>query len=174
MTNNDNKRREKQNLMRQKLPLIEGVWDGTYRYLDDQGRLIDQHSSRLILRFAEKGTYPLLQTNIYTWDDGRRDRRHFAVDYINGRLLYDNDLIKGYFERVAEDDNGLTTLGYWRRKDMDGVYFYEMIQRSADRKNRTRVWQCIKEKGGIFRRTIIDEVHVSDNWQAYRHELQGL
>ena len=86
---------QKQKLMKQVFPTIEGVWDGTYRHSDDKGSLNDQHKSRFILRFSDVGPSPLLQTNIYTWQDARKARRHFPVNFENGRLLYDNELIKG-------------------------------------------------------------------------------
>ncbi len=142
--------KQKQKLMRQVFPTIEGVWEGTYRHLDDKGALIDEHKSRLILRFSQDGPTPLLHTNIYTWEDGRKVRRHFPVNFDNGRLLYDNELIKGYFERVSEDDHNQTVLGYWRNKARDGIYCYEMIQRSGDGTYRTRVWQWIKDDGAFF------------------------
>jgi len=50
----------------------------------------------------------------------------------------------------------------------------DALRRSPNRRCRTRVWQWIKDSGGIFRRTIIDERRVSDDWPAYAGELERL
>jgi hypothetical protein len=68
--------------------------------------------ARPAARYQATPVATLLQTNIYTWEDSRKVRRHFPVNFENGRLLYDNELIKGYFQRVSEDDHNHTVLGY--------------------------------------------------------------
>ena len=56
----------------------EGVWEGYYRHLDTQGRTIDTHRSRLLCRFApEAGEWDYHQTNLYYWDDGKKEVREF-------------------------------------------------------------------------------------------------
>ena len=174
----DATRRACQARLRQDMPLFStgaGVWEGTYRYLDENGQIIDQHRSRLIGRFPDEGAFPYIQTNIYMWEDGHTERRNFPVTYQGGgRLIYENDLISGYFMEVAEDDDHRTILGHWRRHDLDRISFYEMIQRSPCGRYRTRTWQWLRDGGGVYRRTIIDEQKVSEDWREYSDDLAGL
>ena len=63
----------------------EGVWEGYYRHLDTEGRLIDGHRSRLLCRFgAEAGRWDYHQTNLYFWDDGKKEVREYPVTYVPG------------------------------------------------------------------------------------------
>jgi hypothetical protein len=55
---------------------------------------------------------------------------------------------------------------YGVRRDEPGLYLYEMIQLSDCRRYRSRVWQWFRD-GRLLRRTLIDEVKVSDDWSAY-------
>lgn len=58
--------------LKQAMPTLarhEGVWEGQCRYFDADGRLIDQHQSRLTCSFPSDGPYPYLQTNVYRWAD---------------------------------------------------------------------------------------------------------
>jgi hypothetical protein len=143
----------------------EGVWEGTYRYYDASGALIDEHHSKLICRFPDSGPYPYHQTNHYTWSDGRTEVRDFPATYKDGRVWWDNDLIKGWAAEVALDEKNRTTMLYWERKGEPGLYLYEMIQNSDDRRSRCRTWHWIRD-GKLIQRTCIEEVKVSDSWQG--------
>lgn len=144
----------------------EGVWDGTYRYYDAAGNKIDEHRSRLVCRFPAKGPWPYHQTNFYTWADGRTDTREFPAAIENGRLVWHGGLIDGWASSVALDEFGRTSLLYWVRRDEPGVYLYEMIQISDCGRFRSRVWQWFRD-GRLIKRTLIDEVKVSDDWSGY-------
>ena len=81
------------NELKKIMPLLarhEGVWEGTYRFYDRAGTLIDEHESRLVCRFPETG-HPYHQTNYYHWADGKRDTRDFPAMVENGRLKWDNE-----------------------------------------------------------------------------------
>lgn len=164
-------REAKQNRMRSWLEYevkSQGVWEGVYRHIDPEGQIIDQHRSRLITHFPEAGPYPFHQVNIYTWDDGRTVTLDFWVDYDleTDSMVYDDDKIKGYFRKITEDHAGVSLLGHWRRHALPGVYFYEMIQRNEACNRRTRTWQWIKDEGGVYRRTLVDEEKISDDWRG--------
>ena len=144
----------------------EGIWDGVYRYYDAQGNKVDEHRSRLICRFPDRGPYPYHQTNIYEWPDGRTETRQFLARIEDGRLLWQGELIRGWAAEVSEDEHGRTTLLYWIRNDEPAVYLYEMIQVSDCGRYRSRVWQWFRD-GRLLRRTLIDEEKVSSDWSAY-------
>ena len=143
----------------------EGVWEGTYRFYDVDGKIIDSHASRLICRFPESG-HPYHQTNHYRWDDGKRETRDFPATVKDGRLRWDNDFIQGWACDVNVDDFGRTTMLNWTRTGEPDLYLYEMIQLSDDNQSRARVWQWFKGDR-LFQRTLVDERRVSDDWQSF-------
>jgi hypothetical protein len=175
MSKIDEQRKLKQDQIKAEMPMYargQGVWEGMYRHLDPEGKIIDQHKSLLIIRMPDEGTHPVIQTNLYTWDNGRTEKREFKVLYENRRLIYDNELIKGYFTEISEDDQNQTLLGFWRRHGLDHVYFYEMIVRHPAG-FRTRTWQWINDTGGVYRRTLVDEKKISDDWRSHAHLLNA-
>ena len=153
--------------LKEQMPLLarhEGVWEGVYRYYDDAGNKIDEHKSQLVCRFPDAGPCPYQQTNFYTWADGRTETREFPGYLRNGRLEWDNELIKGWAADIALDHNARTTMLYWVRKDDPEMYLYEMIHLSDCGNFRSRIWQWIKG-GKILRRTLIDETCISHDWR---------
>ncbi len=141
----------------------EGVWEGTYRHYDGDGRLIDEHRSRLVCRIPDGGPYDYHQTNHYTWADGRTEVRDFPARYRDGRVWFDNELITGWAAEVPLDEHRRTMMLHWLRKGESGLYLYEMIQISDCGRLRTRVWQWLRD-GRCVMRTLIDEHKVSDDW----------
>lgn len=157
--------------VRETMPILvsnEGVWEGWYRYYDARtGLLTDQHRSRLLCRLVDEGdSERYYQTNHYYWEDGRHEIREFPAEYRDGRVWWDNDLIKGWAAHMLPDDFNRSTCLNWTRKNEPGVYLYEMIQNSDDRKNRARTWQWFRD-GICFQRTLIDEVFVTRDWQNW-------
>lgn len=160
--------------IKEDMPLLarhEGVWEGTYRYYDASGKLVDEHRSRLLCRFPESGPYPYHQTNIYTWADGRTEVRDFPAEYRDGRIWWDNELIQGWAAELNLDDKGRSVVLYWQRTGDPELYLYEMIQMSDDGKKRCRTWHWIRN-GELETRTAIEEKLVSRDWRAADEELQ--
>lgn len=152
--------------IKKELPVLarnEGVWEGTYRYYNADGDRIDEHKSKLVCRFPTDGPYPYHQTNYYTWPDGRAETRDFPAVYKDGRIWWDNDLIKGWAAEVKLDDHNRTTMLHWVRTNDPDMYLYEMIHNSDCGKFRARTWQWFRG-GKIVMRTLIDETKVSDSW----------
>jgi hypothetical protein len=154
--------------IKEAMPLLarhEGVWEGTYRYYDSSGKLVDEHKSRLICRFPDEGPYPYHQTNHYSWADGRTEVRDFPAEYRDGRIWWNNDLIQGWASELPLDDKGRTVVLYWQRTGDPDLYLYEMIQLSDDGKKRCRTWHWIRN-GELETRTAIEEKLVSRDWRA--------
>ena len=148
----------------------EGVWDGWYRHVDPEGKLIDAHRSRLLCRFPPTGEHPYHQTNIYTWEDGRKEVREYRCQYKDGakELIFLNELIDGWAREVPVDPKRRTLMLSWFRPDMPQIYFYEMIQASDDGRRRSRTWHWFNAgDGSIFRRTLIDEQKVAGLTAGY-------
>jgi hypothetical protein len=142
------------------MPLLAkqaGVWEGVYRYYDQQGILIDEHASRLTCTIVDDRNYH--QINEYTWSGGKKEVREFPAKYSNGRIWFDNDLIKGYAAQDQLDPYKRTMLLYWVRKEDTECYFYEMIQVDDECKTRTRTWHCFR-KGILEKRVCIGEVKI--------------
>lgn len=154
--------------LRKEMPLLarnEGVWEGWYRYYDARtGKLTDEHRSRLLCRFPVDGPVPYHQTNYYFWEDGKFETRDFPAEYRDGRIWWDNELIKGWAAHMSPDDYNRSTCLNWVRQGEPDLYLYEMIQLSDDGKHRCRTWHWIKA-GVCFQRTLIDEVFIRKDWQ---------
>jgi len=161
---------EKSMSITEAMPLLAengGVWEGVYRYYDSKtGKLTDEHLSRLICRIKEGEANDYHQTNYYYWQDGRTDIRDFPASYRDGRIWFDNELITGWAAKMEPDDFHRSQCLNWTRNGEPGLYLYEMIQNSDDRKHRHRVWQWFKD-GICFQRTLIDEHFVTADWQNW-------
>jgi len=159
--------------IKQDMPLLarhQGVWEGWYRHVDPEGRIVDAHRSRLLCRFPATGEFPYHQTNIYTWEDGRKEVRDYPCRYVDGskELRFLNELIDGWAREVPIDPKRRTLMLSWFRPDMPQIYFYEMIQTSDDARRRSRTWQWFNASdGSLFRRTLIDESKVADSTAGY-------
>ncbi len=143
----------------------EGVWEGYYRLYNADGEKIDQHKARLVCRIYDDKDYH--QTNLYRWEDGKKETRDFPADIRDGRLYFDTD-IDGWAAPVDLDAYGRTMMLNWTRKNEPDLYLYEMIQLSDDGKSRARIWQWFKNDR-LFQRTLIDEVKISDDWRAFEN-----
>lgn len=159
--------------IREDMPLLarhEGVWDGVYRYYDAAGRQVDEHRSRLLCRLPDDGEHPYHQTNFYMWDDGRTETRDFPARYHDGRVWWDNELIKGWAAEEPLDDKRRTIVLHWERQGDPDLYLYEMIQLADDGQSRCRTWHWIRA-GRLETRTCIEEVLATRDWRAVEAEL---
>lgn len=139
----------------------EGIWDGTYRHIDADGTLIDQHRMRTRCEFPTVGEYAYVQHNHLIWPDGREQRLSFGGVFRDDRLYWDTDRFHGTGWETL--DNVLMLTLY--RKDEPGVRFTEMIQISDDGESRARTWQWFRD-GTPFKRTLCDERRVSRDREA--------
>ena len=149
--------------IREGMPVLarhEGEWVGTYIDLDAEGREVRRAQSHLSCLFPPDGEWAYHQINRYNWDDGTYEENHFPAKYRDGRIWWDTDRIVGSAWELERDDKGRTVCLTWDRKDLDGVYFYEMIQISADDSARNRTWHWFKDDR-LFKRTIISEHRVA-------------
>jgi hypothetical protein len=155
--------------IREAMPILarhEGVWEGTYTYFNAANEKVDEHASRLFCRFPDEGPFPYHQTNHYTWGDGRTEVREFPAEYRNGRIWWDNELIKGWAAEVGLDEYNRTVMLYWQRQGDPQLYLYEMIQLSDDGLNRCRTWHWIRS-GVLETRTAIQEKLVTRDWRSF-------
>lgn len=153
------------------MPLVAaqaGVWDGEYVHLDADHHVIDRHRSRLICRLfdGEDGKARLAQTNIYDWADGTREIRYFNGVFKSDRVWFDNENIHGWTAPVSLDETQRTIMVGWVRAGEPDFRYYEMITVAEDGEAKNRTWHWYR-KGRLVRRTIINEVRTSKDWEAY-------
>ncbi|WP_439469870.1 DUF3598 domain-containing protein [Blastomonas fulva] len=145
-----------------------GVWEGEYVHLDASHKIIDRHQSQLVCRLQDgpDGEAKLSQTNIYNWPDGTREIRYFEGVFKADRVWISNDLIDDWTGAVAMDPTNRTIMVGWTRPREPDFRYYEMITVAEDGNAKNRTWHWYR-KGRLFQRTLINEVRISREWQAY-------
>ena len=141
------------------MPALErhrGTWEGVYRHLDADGKLVDEHRTVVRCAFPDSGPYPYIQRNLFIWADGREVRTELPGTLRDGKLWWDVDTFHGY---SWETHDGILLLNL-ARKDEPGANFVEMIAIGDTGEYRARTWQWFKH-GRLYRRTLCDERLVS-------------
>jgi hypothetical protein len=133
----------------------EGHWDGVYRHIDADGRLLDQHRTTTWCELPDEGPFSYVQHNRLIWDDGREATYEFGGTLAGNRLVWDTDR---FFGEGWESDGGVIMLRLERR-DVPGSYYIEMITIAPDQRTRARTWQWYKD-GVPWKRTLCDEWRV--------------
>ena len=130
----------------------EGVWEGTYRHVDLDGRVVDEHASRVECVFPDAGPFAYIQKNRFMWTDGRVVELEFGGELKDERIWWDTDRFSG-FGWQTHDDVVLLSLD---RKDEPGVTFTEVIVLAPDPAHRARTWHWFRD-GRLYQRTLCDE-----------------
>lgn len=148
----------------------EGVWTGVYTHVDAQGRILDQHDTRIVCEFPKVGPVIYAQHNLFTWSDGKQLRNYLPGTLENGKLWWDTPTFKGYAWETHDDVIMLNLT----RKDEPGAYFIEAIILGATGTHRSRTWHWFKD-GALYKRTLCEEQRVSIQTpktdRAYNPEL---
>lgn len=135
-------------------PHHSGIWEGNYKRIDQNGKIVFEHKSRLTLKLEGRNWY---QTNYYTFENGREEFHNFGQAVFNdeGIMTFDNPRIIGY---AWEDRNNV--LLTWEYKDEPGSKLHELIT-LLEPGHRMRVWQFSKnnEFQGLM---MIEERKVAD------------
>ena len=132
--------------------LHEGVWTGTYRYVDLDGVTTEFHQSRVECVFPETGPYVYVQKNQFKWDDGRERAVEFGGILQGDRIYWDTDAFEGYGWTTKEGVVMLTL----NRKDVPDTYFTEAIILGSNNISRARTWHWFKD-GELYQRTLCNE-----------------
>ncbi len=135
--------------------LHEGVWEGTYRHLDADGRPIDQHATRVVCTFPDEGPHAYIQSNTFTWPDGRIYQVDLPGTLVGDRLHWDTETFHG---TAWEAGDGIVLLNL-ARYDEPGARFFEMIVLGDGGDHRARTWQWFRD-GRLYKRTLCDERRV--------------
>lgn len=143
----------------------EGVWEGWFRRVDADGRIIEEFQSRVIVRYLEDdgGLTAYHQSNCYKLPDGNWQRIETHGTMADGRLVFDSPRVIGWCIDDPTDPNRRSALMYMDFLGTPGLHVYEMMQISDCGGYRTRVAQFLKA-GRTVSRTLIDEVRTG-TWQ---------
>ena len=134
----------------------QGVWEGTYRHIDADAALIDQHKVRVRCEFPDEGEIVYRQHNHFMWEDGREQKAELPGIFRDGRLWWD---LPTFFGSCWETHDGLILLNL-TRKDDPGAKFFEIIAMGEGGQKRARTWHWFKD-GTLYKRTLCDEHKVN-------------
>lgn len=154
----------------------QGVWQGTFQRFDADGTLQDRFASTVVVRIEEEGgRLRYHQSNHYRWPDGSEQGLESTGEIRDGRIWVRNGQFEGWAMDLPHDSGWggaaageaatAAVLRLWSREP-GGPEMLELIQASADGRRRHRVSQTLRE-GRVVRRTLIDEVRISDDWRAW-------
>lgn len=144
--------------IKEEMPLLarhEGVWEGTYIYVDRDGQIIDQHASTVTCSFPQDGEFDYRQLNEYSWSDGKTQTLDFPAIHVDGEIRFDTNRLKGH----AWEVDHRTILLTWVYQGEEDLFLYEMIHLSADGNHRARTWHWFVDDE-LDRRTLIKETRV--------------
>jgi hypothetical protein len=166
------------------LPVLsrnEGVWEGTYRRYDAEGRCVGVHRSRVVFRLLRDVPGPEIyhQTNIYRFADGRTQVIESTGTFDGRQLNFGSDRgVKGWSVDDRTDPQGRICLLY-----MDvtvdtpqlkaGTTCYELVQLSDCGRYRMRMAQYVLG-GRAVMRTLIDETLITRDWAGVDWARQDL
>jgi hypothetical protein len=136
----------------------EGVWAGTFRRLDAEGRIVAEFKSRVTKRYLVDAPWPRIyhQTNHYEFPDGTSQHLETYGEFRDGRIHFESERVKGWQLDDPADPYKRTVLLHMVYKDRPEEYVYELINVSDDGRYRTRMTQFLKD-GRTVQRTLIDE-----------------
>lgn len=142
------------------LPLIalnEGRWEGTYRFVRPNGELVDRYDFVIDVSLSRDNARAYCQDSHYTWPDGRKQSLLFEAAYSDRQLTWDSGRIHGRLWEIS-DDTIYLTFGF---NDAPHLRCHEMIQVSADGRQRGRTWLWY-DGDELTQYTLIEECRADD------------
>jgi hypothetical protein len=134
----------------------EGVWRGTFRRYDAEGKLTAEFASTITIEIDPNDhKKPYKQTNFYTFKDGKTQTIESFGTFEGDKLVFNNDQIEGWAKAI--DTTQRTMVISMRYKDGSNREVSEIVSLSADGKKRCRATQYMKD-AVIERRTLIEEI----------------
>ncbi|WP_446830098.1 CpcT/CpeT family chromophore lyase [Candidatus Foliamicus sp.] len=151
--------------LRRRAPLtakMEGIWEGVFRRVDPEGKLIETLPSRIVVRLLPDGeVHDYHQVNLLNPDTDAEQRIESYGKWDVDRLRFFNDRLEGWAKAIADDKAGRTSVFLMEFKDGSGLTVSEVVSfNPGDPDVRMRATQYMRD-GRIVRRTLIDEVRVS-------------
>jgi len=130
----------------------EGIWTGSYRHVDENNVILDEHQSLVVCEFPAEGEAAYRQTSTFQWPDGRRQEQTFLGHIRGERMWFDTHTFAGWAWQTGDDIIMLSL----DRKDLPGQRFVETILVGDDRNRRVRTWHWF-DQGACYKRTLCTE-----------------
>jgi hypothetical protein len=147
--------------------VVPGVYSGTFRRYDTDGQLLEQFAAEVVVRLHHNnGRLLYHQTNLYRPADGPVQRLDSHGEIRDGRLSFSNERLHGWSLPVQAPAGDRASVLMMEFIDGSGLTVHELVVISADGQQRSRVAQYFRN-GRVVRRTMIDEVKQSADWQAW-------
>lgn len=144
----------------------QGVWHGTFRRYDADGKLTAEFPSQITMRVIPRdGRLDYHQTNRYYPAGKPPEIIESYGEVRDGRIYFGNDRLSGWKMDVPDDPTMRSAVILMDYKDGSGMYVHEIVSVSSDGRFRARATQYLKD-GRILRRTLIDEEKVTADWAA--------
>ena len=135
----------------------EGVWEGSYRYLNADGSQKDFHKSVLFQKIEGNVWH---QVNLYKWEDGKTRAFYFPGTFDkDGVMIMDNPRL---YATIRVDERNV--LMNWQYKEVAGSNNWEIISLPSDG-TRARTWQ-LTVGGEVSGFTLISEKRTSSIQEA--------
>ncbi|MCU0757876.1 MAG: CpcT/CpeT family chromophore lyase [Steroidobacteraceae bacterium] len=145
----------------------QGVWKGTFRRYDADGRLAAEFPSEIVTRVENRdGQLRYRQTNRYSPAGAPPQVIESSGVIRGGRIEFANERLTGWSMDVPGDASGRSSVLVMQYQDGSGLVVHEIISLSEDGRRRSRAAQYL-EGGRLLRRTLIDEVKATDDWAGY-------
>lgn len=144
-----------------------GVWRGTFRRVEADGRLAEELPAEIIIRVIPgDGQLRYHQTNIYRPANKPVETLENYGEVRDGKIHFVNSRLDAWKMDVPGDTTGRSAVLLTDYKDSSGTYMHQIVSLSDDGRFRSRTAQYLV-KGKIVRRTLIDEEKITDDWRAY-------
>ncbi|MFM8481137.1 MAG: CpcT/CpeT family chromophore lyase [Gammaproteobacteria bacterium] len=144
-----------------------GVWRGTFRRVEADGRLAEEFPAEIIMRVVPgDGQLRYHQTNIYRPANKPVETLENYGEVRDGKIHFGNSRLDAWKMDVPGDTSGRSAVLLMDYKDGSGMYMHQIVSLSDDGRYRSRTAQYLV-KGKLVRRTLIDEEKVTDDWRAY-------
>jgi len=144
----------------------QGVWHGTFRRYDAEGKLTAEFPSQITMRVIPRdGRLDYHQTNRYYPAGKPAEILESYGEVRDGRIYFGNARLDGWKMDVPDDPTLRSAVILLNYKDGSGLYAHEIVSVSSDGRFRARATQYLKD-GKVVRRTLIDEEKVTSDWAA--------
>lgn len=134
-----------------------GVWRGTFRRVESDGRLVEEFPAEIIMRVVPRdGQLRYHQTNVYRPASKPVEALENYGEIRDGKIHFGNARLDAWKMDVPGDTTGRSAVLLMEYKDGSDMYMHQIVSLSDDGRYRSRTAQYLV-KGKIVRRTLIDE-----------------
>jgi len=142
-----------------------GVWEGTFRRYDAEGRLREAFASTVVQRLeAREGRWHYSQTSLFP-EAADGPKRIEASGWIEGgRLRFESDRLSGWAMDIPDAPG--TTVLLLESRDGSNLRMQEISQLVEEGRRRFRTTQTLRE-GQLLSRTHMEERRTSDDWRVW-------